>query len=117
MLAALWLGSVPASAQCAGTSCVVTGSADTTNGNSNPTLRDAILYANSNPGTTITFSSAIDGQTIALTSELPLILGNGTVINGGSNNLTISGANSYRVFFVGGAGLSGPARQPPRSKT
>ena len=87
---------------------MVTSSADTVNGNSNPTLRDAILYANANPGTTITFSSAIAGQTITLTSELPLILGSGTVINGGSNNVTVSGANSYRVFFVGGAGLSGP---------
>src|SRR5258708_21402310 len=38
-----------AAAQCAGTSCVVTSSADTVNGNANPTLRDAITFANANP--------------------------------------------------------------------
>jgi CSLREA domain-containing protein len=97
----------PAFAQCAGTSCVVTSSADTVNGNSTPTLRDAITYANANPGTNITFASAIAGQTITLTSELPLILGNNTVINGASQNVTISGANAYRVFFIGGAGQIG----------
>ena len=86
---------------------MVTSSADASNGNGNPTLRDAISYANAHPGTTITFSSAIAGQTITLTSELPLILGSGTVINGGNNNITVNGANSYRVFFVGGAGQTG----------
>ena len=39
------------------------------------TLRAAIAFANANPGTTITFDAAIAGQTITLTSELPLILG------------------------------------------
>jgi len=94
-------------AQCAGTSCVVTSSADTTNGNANPTLRDAITFANANPGTTISFSNAIAGSTITLTSELPLVLGNNTTINGQTNNITVSGNNSYRVFFIGGAGQLG----------
>src|ERR1700731_5139945 len=65
------------------------------------TLRSAIAYANANAGTTITFDSSIAGQSITLTHELPLILGNGTVIDGGTNNLTISGADKYRAFFIG----------------
>ena len=81
-------------AQCAGTSCVVTSNADTVNGNANPTLRDAITFANANPRTQITFTNAIAGQTITLTSELPLILGNNTEINGGANNITVSGGST-----------------------
>src|SRR6185503_19219003 len=76
-------------------------------GNANPTLRDAIAFANANPGTTITFASAVANQTITLTSELPLILGNNTTINGGTQNVTVSGANTFRVFFIGGAGQAG----------
>ena len=54
----------------------LTSSADTINGNASPTLRDAITYANANPGTTITFSGAVAGQTITLTSpgsQLPFM--------------------------------------------
>jgi hypothetical protein len=79
---------------------VVTSNADD---GSEGTLRAAIVFANANPGTTITFS--ISNQTITLTQELPLILGNGTVIDGGSNDVTIDGAGAYRAFFVGN-GLS-----------
>lgn len=86
-------------AQCAGTSCVVNTGGDGAGTAANPTLRFAIGYANSNPGTTITFS--ISNQTITLTNELPLILGNNTTINGGGQNITVSGANTFRVFFVG----------------
>src|ERR1019366_5269348 len=81
-----------AAAQCAGTSCVVTSSADTTNGTGNPTLRDAIAYANTNPGTAITFSNA-----------LPSVLGNNTTINGSGANITVSGNSQFRVFFIGNA--------------
>jgi CSLREA domain-containing protein len=49
-LAGATLAFVPAAlAQCAGTSCVVTSSADTVNGNGNPTLRDAITFARAFP--------------------------------------------------------------------
>ncbi|MGE0286722.1 MAG: beta strand repeat-containing protein [Bradyrhizobium sp.] len=65
------------------------------------TLRAAINFANANPGTTIIFANNIANQTITLTSELPLIEGNGTVIDGGSNNITISGNDQFRIFFVG----------------
>ncbi|WP_210302210.1 autotransporter-associated beta strand repeat-containing protein [Methylobacterium brachythecii] len=73
-------------------------------------LRDAITYANANAGTIITFAGAgtFSNRTITLASELPLILGNNTVIDGG-NNITVSGNGAYRVFFVGDAGQLGGA--------
>ena len=75
----------------------------TTNSDTGPgSLSEAITYANANPGTTITFG--ISNQTITLTSPLPLILGDNTTIDGGTNNITISGNNTYRVFFIGAAG-------------
>jgi hypothetical protein len=79
---------------------VVTSNADD---GSNGTLRAAIVYANANPGTTITFSDGIAGQTITLARELPLILGDDTVIDGGGLDITIDGHGQYRAFFVGNA--------------
>src|SRR5215212_6237575 len=71
-------------------------------------LREAINFANANTGTTIHFASTLTGQTITVGSsglnELPLILGDNTVIDGGKNNITVSGADTYRVFFIGDAG-------------
>ena len=87
----------------------------TTNSDTGPgSLSEAITYANANPGTTITFG--ISNQTITLTSALPLILGNNTTIDGGSNNITISGANKYRVFFIGAAGQE-PGTYPSTTAT
>jgi hypothetical protein len=107
MRASSWLaatfGSLLFFATSAQAQFVVTTTADAGAGS----LRAAITFANANPGTTITFAPAIAGQTITLASELPLILGNNTVINGAGENVTISGANAYRVFFVGGAGQAG----------
>ncbi|WP_291617741.1 FG-GAP-like repeat-containing protein [Bradyrhizobium sp.] len=77
---------------------LVTSTADTTDAG---TLRSAIAYANSHPNTVITFSNSIANSTITLTNELPLITGNGTVIDGGSNNVTISGNDQFRPFFIG----------------
>ncbi|MBC8044971.1 MAG: hypothetical protein IAF08_16150, partial [Rhizobacter sp.] len=56
----------------------------TTNADSGPgSLRDAIIFANANPGATITFSFADTAvQTITLLSDLPDIFGDGTVIDG-----------------------------------
>lgn len=77
------------------------------------TLRQAINYANANPGTTITFGLAAGQTTITLLAELPLIFGSGTVINGalaGGGTVTVDGGSGgsatagYRVFFVGDAG-------------
>lgn len=81
-------------------SYVVTSSADD---GSAGTLRAAIVYANANPGTSITFSDGIAGQTITLARELPLILGNDTAIDGGGNDITVDGHGQYRAFFVGNA--------------
>jgi uncharacterized protein with beta-barrel porin domain len=110
-LVAASLAATEAAATCAGSSCVVTTNADTLGGGST-SLRDAIVYANANPGTQITFSNAIAGQTITLTSELPLILGNNTSINGQTNNVTVNGGSTsattgFRVFFIGDAGMNG----------
>jgi hypothetical protein len=80
-------------------SYVVTAAADTT---TRGTLRSAILFANAHPGTTITFAAKLAHHTITLMHELPLILGNHTVIDGsGAPHLTISGDNQFRVFFIG----------------
>jgi hypothetical protein len=65
-------------------------------------LRSRILHANAHPGTTIKFAHSLAHQTITPGSVLSLILGSGTVINSsGAPHLTISGADKYRVFFVG----------------
>ena len=78
---------------------VVKSTADTT---TRGTLRSAILFANDHPGTTITFAARLAHHTITLSHELPLILGNHTVIDGsGAPHLTISGHNQFRVFFIG----------------
>ena len=80
-------------------SCVVTSAADTTG---HGTLRSAIRYTNSHPGTIITFAASLADHTITLSHELPLILGNHTVIDGrNAADLTISGHDKFRVFFVG----------------
>jgi hypothetical protein len=82
-------------------SYIVTSAADTTG---HGTLRSAILYANGHPGTTITFAANLAHHTITLLHELPLILGNHTVIDGNrAPHLTISGHDKFRVFFVGDA--------------
>src|SRR4051812_46326490 len=83
--------------------------ADTSDPNDGFTsLREAINFANANAGTTIKFANTLAGQTITVGSsglnELPLILGDNTVIDGGNNNITVSGDNTYRVFVIGDAG-------------
>ncbi|BAL79612.1 autotransporter domain-containing protein [Bradyrhizobium cosmicum] len=76
---------------------VVTSTADSGAGS----LRTAITSATS--GDTILFQ--VSG-TITLLSELPVITKNIT-IDGNGNNPTISGANTYRPFFIGDAGTTG----------
>ena len=51
-----------------------------------------------------------------MTSALPLILGDNTTIDGGSNNITISGDNIYRVFVIGAAGQE-PGTYPTTTAT
>ncbi|QDT94090.1 right-handed parallel beta-helix repeat-containing protein [Gimesia algae] len=61
-------------------------------------LREAIKLSNTYlTADTITFASALAGQTIALNSEL-LISDNITIIGLGADQLTISGNNTNRIF-------------------
>jgi hypothetical protein len=79
-------------------SFMVMNNSDSTPGS----LRDAINYANNNPGTTISFAPTVTG-TIDLNSELDITAS--TEIDGpGSGTLTISGQNASEVFNCGGAG-------------
>ncbi|WP_375311652.1 autotransporter domain-containing protein [Bradyrhizobium sp. A5] len=64
-------------------------------------LRAAITSAGN--GDTIMFQT---GGTITLASELPVITRNLT-IDGNGNNPVISGAGTYRPFFIGDAGTTG----------
>src|SRR5436309_809628 len=77
-------------------------------------LRQAILDANanwiSNPGeaSTISFAPGVAGQTVTLSSALPVIAGDLTIDgaqydgdgNPSTQNIVVSGASLYRVFFV-----------------
>ncbi|MCP3386629.1 MULTISPECIES: autotransporter domain-containing protein [unclassified Bradyrhizobium] len=76
---------------------MVTSTADSGAGS----LRAAIISAAS--GDTIQFQV---GGTITLQSELPVITKN-IAIDGNGNNPTISGAGTYRPFFIGDAGTTG----------
>jgi CSLREA domain-containing protein len=67
-------------------------------------LREAIAYANSDPGDdTITFDPSLAGQTITLSSgqlELSDTTGRTTITGLGANQLTIDGNHASRVFYV-----------------
>src|SRR5215216_2681321 len=67
----------------------VTSTADSGAGS----LREAIFYANANPGSTITFSVSL----ITLTQSLPMITASVTITGGG---VTIDANDAGRVFFV-----------------
>jgi hypothetical protein len=78
----------------------VTNNADSGAGS----LRQAIIDADTTTGVADTINFKLgSAATITLTSaQLPTITdGAGLTINGGSANITISGANQYRVFTVG----------------
>lgn len=90
---------------------VVTSAQDTANPNDGVTsLREAITFANSHPDTTITFALPGNGsRLIQLKSALPIITGNGTIINGFSQpGASASTPNdSTRLIQVMGGGLPG----------
>lgn len=71
-----------------------------TNDSGAGSLRDAITRAQS--GDTIQFDSALANQTIQLTSgQIDIGLGKNLVIDGaGASNLTISGNNASRLFYL-----------------
>ena len=64
-------------------------------------LRQAINDANSAGGANaINFTSGLSG-TITLQSDLPAIQDSGLTIDGTGASITLSGANTYRCFFIG----------------
>ena len=64
-------------------------------------LREAITYANSHAGAdTITFDASLADGTITLLADLPA-LGSDMVIDGGTNDVTVSGGGQFRGFFIG----------------
>jgi len=83
---------------------VVTTTADAGAGS----LRAAIIAANGDPGSIITFDTSLANLTITLASALPAITTDMTIdasttdvdANVITQNITISGANASRVFFV-----------------
>ena len=68
-------------------------------------IRYAITQANNNPGSTITFSSSLSGQSINLTQGELQISASTTITGLGASQLTISGfdpisGNDFRVFDI-----------------
>ena len=57
-----------------------------------PTLREAIILANStSEAETITFATSLDGQTITLSNPLPTLCSGQTATYGGNGNLSLDG--------------------------
>ncbi len=85
---------MPGAAQA--TNFTVTNTSDTGAGS----LRYALYQANSNPGMdTVLFDSSLSGQTITVYSQLPVY--DAVNIQGlGASNLTISGNDGNRVFYI-----------------
>src|SRR6478752_5568417 len=82
------------------TTYTVTTNADSGAGS----LRQAILDANSSGGGSINFAASLTGQTIIAGSvangPLPVIQADISIDGAAAPGLTISGADTYRVFFV-----------------
>src|SRR5215471_2109291 len=62
-------------------------------------LRQAIIDANGDPGSTITFGAGIANSTIFLLSDLPKITTDMT-IDGSTQHITIDGGGVSRAFFI-----------------
>ena len=62
-------------------------------------LREALAYAN--PGETVTFDVALAGKTIAVSDEL--LIEKSVNIDGGENNITLSGGGTTRIIRLLGA--------------
>jgi predicted outer membrane repeat protein len=67
-------------------------------------LRDAIR--NAAPNATIDFAAGIAGSTITLTSGEIATSVNNLTIDGGTNNITISGNNASRIFDFTGTNIT-----------
>ncbi|HVU09792.1 MAG TPA: choice-of-anchor Q domain-containing protein, partial [Phototrophicaceae bacterium] len=76
-----------------------------TNDSGDGSLRQAITNANNFPGDdTITFASAINGQTITVASTLPNNLPHGalTIQGNGASSTMISGSDAISIFLLNG---------------
>jgi Ca2+-binding RTX toxin-like protein len=90
-----------------GVSLVGGGSADAatftvtnTNDSGGGSLRQAILDANATPGADqVTFQATLSGQ-ITLASQLPNVTDSVNIAGPGAGQLTLSGNNSSRIFYV-----------------
>jgi len=70
------------------------------------TLRNAVGWANANPGAdTIEFDASLAGMTITLTSGELRITDSLTIRGPGADRLRISGNNASRIFDVGGTAV------------
>jgi hypothetical protein len=64
------------------------------------TLRDAITSANLNPGSTITFASGLSGTITLDGTDLPTIAVPTTITGPGAGQITVSGNNATRIFYI-----------------
>ena len=103
MAASLAASVVIAAVMLASPAWAATYTVNNTNDAGAGSLRQAIIDADTNTGVADTIDFDLGSSaTITLTSaELPTITdGAGLTIDGGSADITISGDNQYRVFFV-----------------
>ena len=78
--------------------------------NRSGTLREALNFADLDPGTTIRFSAGGVG-TIALQSDLPLVSQSTTVV--GRSGVAIDGAGQFHDLFVTGIPADGSGTEAP----
>jgi hypothetical protein len=71
-------------------------------------LRQAIVDANANPGSTIQFAASLDGGTIALTHGELAIGVNLTIAGPGAARLSFSGNGASRIFNIADPGSAPP---------
>ncbi|WP_020476610.1 Ig-like domain-containing protein, partial [Zavarzinella formosa] len=87
----------------------VTWAADSAADPNQISLREAVAYADSNPGSTLTFLPSLAGQTLTLASPLPALSANMTITGLGSSLLTVTG-NGFGSLFVVNAGVTATIR-------
>ncbi|MDR1592744.1 MAG: Ig-like domain-containing protein [Prevotellaceae bacterium] len=82
-----------------GAKATVNSIADNTDADEFTTLREAITAANTAGIGEISFASALEGQTITLSSTLPTVTGDLTIAGKG---VTVSGAGACRILDING---------------